>query len=78
MYTFVRAEKLGILQKELVEKMGAEELANWMAFDMLQDEKYRDKIGAENILEGQEKNTAEQESALIKQMFLGLADGTYK
>lgn len=43
-YTFRRAEKLSLTHKQLLDTMDAEELLQWLAFDMLQDEEYRKQI----------------------------------
>lgn len=73
MYTFKRAEALGMLHSEMCERMGTEELHSWIAYDLLQDEDYRKKITTEVELERQQALSAEQRAELMRNMFAGLS-----
>lgn len=73
-YTFKIAERLGKRQREVVAEWDMKEIIEWMAYDMACDEEFRERILLEQALESQRNNTAEQEAALIRNMFAGLGN----
>ncbi len=66
-YTFRLAEKLGWSQRVLVQSMSAEEIIDWMAFELTNSPEFRDKIEKIPLALG-----PEEEAAAIKRMFMGL------
>ena len=51
--------------------MDYNEIVDWLAYDMSQDDEFKKKIEREEALKAQENFTAEQEAAALEQMFLG-------
>jgi len=67
-YVYHRAETLGKTAKELIEGVTFYELLDWMAFDLLKDETYKDKILAQFA----EEANADQKSAMLQNLFAGM------
>lgn len=56
------------MTQKAVTEMGADEFYNWMAYDMLKDEKFKNKIE----LAKSSELTDEQRSMAIKDMFASI------
>ncbi len=67
-FTFVLAKNLGMSQRRLVKEMGADEITDWMAYELSNSPEFIEKINSEP------QNLApEEEAAAIKAMFMGLS-----
>jgi hypothetical protein len=59
-------------QRDLIDTMGAEEVFEWMAYELTQDPEYRENLDRKMQLERQMRLSDEERSAMIKSMFLGI------
>lgn len=65
------AQKLHMTQEDILNKMGADEFYNWIAFDMLKDENFYKKV---KLLISQDMNK-EARARAIKDMFIRMGNG---
>lgn len=61
-------------QKQVINEVDADELYNWIAFDMLKDEKFNNKV--RKSMTGD--LSREERAAAIRSMFLGMKNGANK
>lgn len=59
-------------RKELLERMDAEEMFEWMAYELTQNPEYKEKLDREIELERQKSLSDEQRAEMIRNLFKGL------
>ena len=64
-YTYSLAERLGMTQRQLTRHMSSKELMGWMAYDLSNNDEFKNKIE----IERQKAFTADQEADAIKNLF---------
>ena len=73
LYCLSLVERLGFKTlNNLYESMDANEIMEWSAYDLTQNEKWRKDYEVEVNLERQKNQTLEEEAERIKMMFMGL------
>lgn len=68
-FTFVLAKNLGKTRQEIMAGMDANEIVNWMAYEMTCDSDFREKVKKELALERSAQLSKEQRAKAIKSMF---------
>jgi hypothetical protein len=68
--TYVIAKTLGWSQRRVVNEMGADEITDWMIFNLTESPQFLEKLDNEIP-----ELTPEEESEAIKRLFLGLGNG---
>lgn len=68
-FTFVLAKNLKKTRGEIMRDMDANELVNWMAYEMTCDTKTRERLEKEISLENSRMMDDEQRAQAIKDMF---------
>lgn len=72
-YCMSLVERLGFKTlKELFEHMDNNDIMEWSAYDLTQDTEWQEKCKKELNMERQRTQTLEDESELMKQLFMGL------
>lgn len=62
------AKNLGWSQRQIVTEMGADEIVNWMAYELTQNPEWLKKINKTPIT----FNSAEEEADAMRKMLMGL------
>ncbi len=74
-YCFSLAERLGMTVKRLLDTMDSQEISEWMAFDLTNNEEWLKAYNQQREMELDKQRTDEQRLAAFKRVFRGGPNG---